>query len=445
VDGETVRDRYALFGAGEAALWNRRGLDLVSVLDWLANSDDRRAARKVGFSFHYDVGMMVRSYRDSIILDLMRSEPVTIGRWSVLYYPRRILKAVTRGAKIEIFDVFSFFACSFEEAMRRMHLRVPEIVSWGKRERARFGWRQWKRIEEYNRTECLGLAGMCLELERGMQSQGIVVKSWHGPGALADAVLKQAGIREEMRRPNQVLRNLFARAYFGGRIETLKIGSMREVDVYDINSAYPEACTWLWDQTRGRWEYRTAWTDRQFPVSLWHLEWVLPGKTDVGPLPYRRPDGRIYFPCRGRGWYWWPESSLAVRLHRGVRVLEGYVWTGPPGSRLRSVVDRLYRRRLDLKSHGKDVEAQVLKLSLNSLYGKMAQSVGRAPWQAPAWAGYVTSYVRAKLREAVIGYEEAVVAFATDGVFCRGADLPVAQGNGLGQWKVHKGYSGLVL
>jgi len=71
--------------------------------------------------------------------------------------------------------------------------------------------------------------------------------------------------------------------------------------------------------------------------------------------------------------------------------------------------------------------------------------VGRAPWQAPAWAGYVTSYVRAKLREAVIGYEEAVVAFATDGVFCRGADLPVAQGNGLGQWKVHKGYSGLVL
>lgn len=445
VDGETIKDSYALFGAGEAALWDRRGIDLVRALDWLA-SEFPIGSRFVAFSFHYDIGMMVKGYTDQDILKMMKSGSVKLGRWRVRYFPKRILRATTRGASVTVYDVWSFFGCGFEEAMKRTGLHVPEVVRWGKRERVRFDWRDRRRIEFYNRAECLGLQAMCDKLEQGMLSQRIAIKSWHGPGALADSVLKTAGVREEIRRPNLGLKDLFSRAYFGGRIETLKIGSMQGVDVYDINSAYPEATTWLWDQTRGKWKYATAWTAKEFPVSLWHLEWVLPDSTYVGPLPFRRPDGRIYFPRRGRGWYWWPEASIAARLHPEVQVLEGYVWNGPSSTRLNRVVRDLYRRRLILKEEGRSVEAHVLKLAMNSLYGKMAQTVGKAPWQAPAWAGYVTSYTRAKLREAVIGYEQDIVAFATDGVFLRGGNiLPVALGDKLGHWKRETGYSGLVL
>lgn len=446
VDGESIRDRYVLFGAGEVSLWDRRGLDLTKVLDWLSTIKRERDTKLVAFSFHYDVGMMVRDYDDKSILRMMKSEPVKFGDWSVRYFPRRILRAVKSGARVEIFDVWGFFQCSFEEALRRQGLPVPRIVKWGKKHRAEFTFREAKRIESYNGAECLGLAAMCQELANGMRSQGISIRSWHGPGALADSVMKKAHLREEMRRPNLGMKDLFARAYFGGRIETLKIGTLQSVDVYDINSAYPEATTQLWDQTKGKWKQVHAYTGKEYPVSLWHLEWILPPETYVGPLPYRRPDGRIYFPRRGRGWYWWPEASLAMRLHPQVHVLEGYVWTGPQSTRLDSVVRDLYRRRLQLRAQKREVEAHVLKLSMNSLYGKMAQTIGRAPWQAPAWAGYVTSYARAKLRETVIGYEQDVVAFATDGVFLRGgAYLPVGLGDELGRWKLERGYSGLVL
>jgi len=446
VDGESIHDRYVLFGAGKASLWDRQGLDLVKVLDWLASARRERGTKLVAFSFHYDVSMMVRGYSDEEILRLMRSEPVRFGGWSVRYFPKRVLRAVGSGVRLEIFDVWGFFQCGFEEALQRIGLPVPRVVKWGKAHRAKFSMREAERIELYNRAECLSLQAMCQRLANGMRSQGIGIRSWHGPGALADSVMKKAHLREEMRRPNLGLKDLFARAYFGGRIETLEIGTIKDVDVYDINSAYPEACSMLWDQTRGKWKPARSYTGRDYPVSLWHLEWVLPIETYIGPLPYRRPDGRIYFPRRGRGWYWWPEASLAMRLHPEVQVLEGYVWTGPQSTRLESVVRDLYRRRSALRAQKREVEAHVLKLSMNSLYGKMAQTVGRAPWQAPAWAGYVTAFVRAKLREAVIGCEQNVIAFATDGVFVRGgAHLPVALGEDLGLWKLERGYSGLVL
>lgn len=444
VDGEAISDEYVLFAAGSESLINRNGITLTQALAWLAQR--RAGARFVGFSLHYDFSMMVRGYRDDLIMAMMRGEPVQVGVWHVSYYPKRILRAVTQGTLVEVFDVWSFFTSSFEEALKRMSIQDPGIIAWGKAERGRFSWRQFHEIMAYNTQECRLLEEMCRMLESGMLRQEIRITSWHGPGALADAVLKKAGVKGELERSNLGMDDLFARAYFGGRIETMKIGSFTGVQTYDINSAYPEATGYLWDQTKGEWERTPEWEANRYPVSLWHLEWGLPPAAYIGPLPFRRSDGRIYFPARGRGWYWWPEAQIAMRLHPEVRVLEGRIWTGPHSTRLSAVVRDLYQRRLALKAEKREVEGHVLKLAMNSLYGKMAQTVGRAPWHSQAWAGYVTSFARARLREAVIGYEKEVIAFATDGISVSGRiSLPVAEGESLGQWKRETGWDALVL
>jgi hypothetical protein len=443
VDGEAIADRYVLFGAGQQKRYERRGLDLVTVLDWLAP----RAVGKrlVAFAFHYDVCMLVRDYQDAVVEALMRSKKVQIGKWGVTYFPRRVLKAVTRGAVVEVFDVWGFFQCSFEAALRRFGVEPDALITWGKAARATFSDRDLKRIQDYNASECRLLEEMCRRLEQGLHSQEIAIRSWHGPGAIADAVLKRAGIRDEIRHPGAAMQGVLARAYFGGRIEVVQIGYFPEMTVYDINSAYPAAMTHLWDQSHGEWHKVTQYEPRR-RAAVWHVRWNLPGAVGVGPLPFRTPDGRIYFPRMGRGWYWSPEVRVAVARHRRHVVVDGgYVFDGAVDSRLATIVPDLYHRRNLLRAEGRAVEVHVIKLALNSLYGKMAQAVGKAPFQAPDWAGFVTSYTRAKLREAVIGHEHDVVGFATDGVFVRGGvRLGVQRGPGLGEWKEEPGWHGWV-
>ena len=106
--------------------------------------------------------------------------------------------------------------------------------------------------------------------------------------------------------------------------------------------------------------------------------------------------------------------------------------------RLFDFIPPLYAER---KRLGKSGRGMVLKLGLNSLYGKLAQSVGAAPWANPIYAGLITSLVRARLIDDYtrVGNDKCVM-LATDGVFYQ-LDAPDGYDTGteLGQWeeKIH--------
>jgi hypothetical protein len=67
-----------------------------------------------------------------------------------------------------------------------------------------------------------------------------------------------------------------------------------------------------------------------------------------------------------------------------------------------------------------DIREKAIKLSLNSIYGKLAQSVGGdgdAPSVAnPYYAAATTAYCRRRLIEAALIDPHAIVFFATDGI-----------------------------
>ena len=67
-----------------------------------------------------------------------------------------------------------------------------------------------------------------------------------------------------------------------------------------------------------------------------------------------------------------------------------------------------------------DIREKAIKLSLNSIYGKLAQSVGgdgKAPSVAnPYYAAATTAYCRRRLIEAALIDPHAIVFFATDGI-----------------------------
>jgi hypothetical protein len=99
-----------------------------------------------------------------------------------------------------------------------------------------------------------------------------------------------------------------------------------------------------------------------------------------------------------------------------------------------------YRAAL-MKIDPNDVRAIVIKLMLNSIYGKFAQGVGNpgspprfaSPWMAAA----ITAGTRRKLMKAALTAPKAIVSFMTDGIVIRKAsEYPDLPGGREGAWRI---------
>ena len=102
-----------------------------------------------------------------------------------------------------------------------------------------------------------------------------------------------------------------------------------------------------------------------------------------------------------------------------------------------SFLSSLYEYRATLPKS--DIRNKVIKLGINSVYGKLAQKIGQkneppvhaSPWHAAA----ITAWTRAKLLDAALADPEAIVMFATDGIVST-RPLPLRLSHGeLGAWE----------
>lgn len=453
VDGEVVGDNYCLLGTSAEAIVSSRYLTSARCLRFLRGLHAYRSIL-VAFGLGLDVAHWVRDLPDELQLQLWRGHEIEWRGYRLQFLARKVF-ILRHGKRCRrIYDVQSFFESSFESALERHGIEVPEIVRRGKAARGAF--ESWTRQElrRYNRAECECLELLMQRLASMMDIEyapGRTLRpaAWHGPGALAGKVLREEGVgaivRSERELPEE-LQDVLLRSYFGGRIEAFGAGTVdRPVWRYDIRSAYPAAIRELPEPTE-HWHRVPAWTpERRFAV--WRVRWDLRPHLHYqrlpGPFPWRRSDGSIIFRAEGVGWYWTPEVEAALELFPGVEVIDGLAPETRDRYPLRQVVDDLYALRQRLKADG-DPRQVVVKLALNSLYGKLAQSVGAARYRSMAWAGYITSWTRAQMLRAMMQDPSAVLAALTDGLLTvRELSLPL--GSNLGEWECEQFSSALIL
>jgi hypothetical protein len=193
---------------------------------------------------------------------------------------------------------------------------------------------------------------------------------------------------------------------------------------YDISSAYPYQCAFLPCLEHGKWvltKKRSDVTALSTKAALVHYSLVAhPSADHWGPFPFRDEEGAIIFPrASGGGWVWRDEYLQGERLFGGVGFREAWILTGQRCKcRPFKDVPYYYKQRLRL---GKEGPGIVTKLGLNSVYGKLAQSVGKPPFQSWVWAGMITSGCRAQVLELIGLHKDRsnVLAIATDGLYTR--------------------------
>jgi hypothetical protein len=447
-DGESIRDHYVLLAndRGES-VENLDGLTTAECLEFLARPTPKsRSETRLIFGSSFDVAHWVKDFTAEQRERLYAGERVTFERWTVEYLPRRLFviydHETPNKPQIKYHDVSSWFQGSFLDAVTEWIGEPPALLVRGKRERGT--WRHWSlaRIRSYNLLECELLVQLVLKMDAGLKrlSPPITLRSWYGPGAAASWLLNHApGLYTDFRyfSPEHVgdgLLDPMRRAYFGGRIELTRLGTVKRLYRYDINSAYPWALSHLYTLTY-QWTLVTTWTAQpQSQMSIWRVSWRLPPGSPLGPFPFRETDGLISYPLTGEGWYWWPEVSAALRSFgaRAIRVDHGYVNIGDEYSVLRELVHARYLERQALRAAGDPAE-RLLKLAMNAMYGKFIQRLGSGRWYCLPWAGWATSLVRARLLAAVRGREHHVVSFSTDGIVTD-APLTVKLADHLGGW-----------
>ena len=481
LDGEGLyedgsdRQIYALLTASTGdVLFGRAGPSTGAVFDWLLDLKRRYPSHRfVCFAGNYDFNFWLKDVpreRLQYLWDHGTAHLKIEGRsYMVTYIPSKMI-TITRGRYvayvdeagkmarkwkreigIKVEDCFGFYQKSFVKSLKEWKIGTAEDVAFIaslKANRKRFTFADLEEVKRYNLRECELLVQMLKALEATLRGAGIFVTGWYGAGVIASALMKAHEVKLHLDRPKHPdLDEATRRAYFGGRVQTFQLGLFPKVHAYDVNSCYPWAMSLL-PSLIGKWRKVKGYAPGE-AWALYRVRWRLWEGCRLGPFPYRIDKTKaIIWPWEGEGYYWAPEVDAAFAIYGHlIEVLEGYVFTpDDPEARPFAYVPELYAVRKQYKA-ANDPRHIVLKLGLNSSYGKLAQGSsynGIPPFQSFVWAGLITSLSRAKLLTAASADPQALIAIATDGLWAT-RPLPIACDDTLGGWEGQTGKDFFIL
>lgn len=463
-DGTVVNTHhYMLFGCSNGelitgiSLGTRECLELV-----LYVAEQNPGAHHVGFSFEYDVNMILKDLEWRHLAVLTDIGQVKWNGFRIKHIPHKMLTVSKGGVTATIYDTFGFFHSSYMRALKKYKIGTVEqlkIIEDGKGNRGLFTFSEMEYVKRYWWEEISLFPPLMDKMREACYGAGFFIKEWHGPGALAAFTLKKYRAKswhgKRVPIPVQIARRF---AYAGGRFQSWRCGLyFGRIYTADINSAYAYACSHLPRMDSGKWEYTKCPTISK-PSDIAHFalykirfdasEMERTARENCIPFPlfHRDKKGSLSWPARTEGWFWSPEAAT-VAGSKYAHFLERWEFKDD-GSRPFSFVRDAFVRRLQLQIDGDPAE-KAYKWFLAAIYGAFARRVGwnkqtRMPPSSHQleWAGYITSYCRAFVYRAAIDAAKrgGLISIDTDGVTStvpfNPSRLPNGVGTGLGEWKL---------
>lgn len=454
-DGEGYTDdtgehHYYLFGCSDGRYISSPSLHANECFDLLLTTP--RKAINVIFAGGYDVVMMIRHYPTEVVERILKGKTVWHDGYRIQYFKGKFLTVGRGGISRTLYDCFSYFQVSFVKACRE-YLGNDEVLERMEATKAIRDSFTLDNLETdvipYWREELAYLVRLMDSLRERLNRVSVFPTQWHGPGAVAGAILKSHGIANHMQH-NEQIADIARHAYYGGRFEQFKIGrAIGPIYQYDIRSAYPAAITEMYSLAGALWHHadRGLYPTNLNPYGLYRIDYHS-DRFGLHPFPWRDHDGRIYFPPIVKdSWYWGVEIMTAYnrmrdyQLEGTIKVHEG--WEPVLGPHCFEWVGLMYRNRQKMKEL-KDPAQLALKLCLNSLYGKLAQSKGARyvegkGWTVPKyhqmeWAGWITARTRAQIFAAAAQAGSNLIAIETDSVTST-VPLTLPCSDRLGDWE----------
>lgn len=388
--------------------------------------------------------------------------------------------------RIDIHDTGTAFVGSLLEVIDHWNPELSsaqhEIIQWGKQARKDgFLHGTIQQIEAYSEAECVAHARCVRQLLNCVrETTGIVIKPHQlfGSGSIATAAFKYHGVptRKETHSDDELfmgmaLDDIARLTYFGGLIEGPVLGWINgPIDESDLNSAYPSKAVHLpcmraghgyWDRVA---QVKSPRSIRASSDTVGHVlcSWAVSTKS-TPPFVVRTVTGLVRQPLSAVNiWVTMPEYLEAYERFGDDIVAESAIWWTQTCDCPKPLawLERIYNSRLGIKEQMKsvpygspewnllNVQQAILKLIINSVYGKMAQQrpvLGR--YTNLHNAGYVTGATRATVRKESWEQEDrggTIVYTHTDSVLSHGG-APIDGGTALGAWSLEKSMPSLLV
>lgn len=438
-------------GKPNGYMYQPDGLETHEAIDYIWTVTTKQAATPIMFSSSYDFNCLMRGLERKRAAWLWGEQPVMVGRYHV-EYNKRVLTIRRERRRIEISDIWRFHQCSFVKALEKNLPDYPALdeIRSSKSRRSVFAFAaEFDSILHYCLKEIEALVLLQCKTDKDLDDAGIGKVRLNGGGSIAAKLMQINHVRKHQVRPSDAnYRDVWPEAveqaayfaYSGGRIERWKFGYHEgPFYLYDIRSAYPRAMCDLPSLANGTWKRTRDWRHSE-AFAVFQVRFNASHTARAYPYFQRVKDGSILYPERVVGWYWKPELLAASECGFDFDVSDGWSFSPDTDAQPFKFVPELFEHRMSLKAQGMQGAADVIKPGLNSLYGKMAQTVGGSPTHPPpfhqmGWAGYVTSRTRAEVFKVAMQQPNQTVFIATDGVASL-KPLDVTLGDGLGEWEM---------
>lgn len=440
IDGEGVTIGPKHFYVELNAYWpgGRRllkGSDLGphEIFDFLFQLPEKH--NYVVFGASYDFNMWLRYLPRQVKIDLCTTNRAIWGAYKIKWIDRKYLE-LWRGKKHrKIYDVIPWYQKPFVTTLEDWNIGTPEereLIARMKKLRGNFANVDPAEIEAYCWLECERLVDLVNKLCRAIQETPYRPTALYGPGALAEAIFKYEKI-DDYSGPYD--KRLSLHAYYGGRFDTVLFGIFDSVHEYDIRSAYPDQIRYLPCLRHAHWQRSIDPAISRY--GLYRVKWDVGIDCLYPPFPYRDSSGCIWYLYAGQGWYHADEVRAAQEIFGDkIQVIQGKALIEGCDHQPFAFVERLYKWRQKIAKQNY-AQGTVVKLSLNSMYGKLVQSVGKPPFQNFFWGGAITAGTRAKILRVIGPKMPQIVSIATDGLISL-EQLKVAIGTDLGEWEYHE-------
>jgi len=223
-------------------------------------------------------------------------------------------------------------------------------------------------------------------------------------------------------------------SYYGGRFELLKRGYFPKVYTYDIKSAYPAQIANLIDFTKGKWEITHNKNPTSDAYEGFYQVKINCQESYFSPIVKKEHELSLY--PNGRFEQYLCKSEIDF-IKENFENIEITIKTGYEFFEKDLIYP--YKKEVEYLYRWKETEQDedikyVVKIILNSLYGKTIQVVGFSDKKNvrtgklfnPIYASLITAKTRIKLLELACQKPESIIMFSTDGVH---SDKPLKVGS----------------
>ena len=383
VDTETFKGKAFLL------TWANGALELKNFSTFF-NQLASMGKKFVTYNLDYDVSGLLALLPDRIWRKLFVEKEVSSDRYWMRYLPKKMWVVRADKFRFEIYDIWTFFQCSLEDALKKFGspFRKYHLPQKLLRNLSPAQYRANKaKVDRYAIQDAKATQWLVDELVKNLEAIGLKPTCLYSVGHFAKQYLVKNKISfgKLSRRYEEFAR----KCYYGARIEVLRRGTWKRVYGYDIRSAYPYALSQLPDFSKSHYFYskqpKTKFYLAECKIRMIEANFYL--------LPYRYRE-TIIFPRFNGETAWVTSTEVNYLLKHKLATVEFKkvlnIETGRKGY-YRKFVNKLYRKR---KFGG--MIKQLFKLILNSLYGVAAETIDN--YKRVAYEDAAFAYLRASRR-----------------------------------------------